>query len=303
YWELDYRGEVVNSKKHVYAQAFAIYALCAYHRLTGSEDALFKALALYERIEVSALDSENGGYHEAFSRSWSEVRDVALSAGEPNYPKTMNTHLHLFEAYTALYAVHPRENIRFSLKGLLECFVGNIINSETHHLRIYFDDAWRDRSTVYSYGHDIECSWLLWESAQAIGDEQLLSSLTPVILDMVNACLDCRGENGEIPDGYNLKEHKRIEARPWWAQAEALVGFLNAYTMTGDMRYFQAFESVWVFIKKYQRDWERGEWFWYSLLDGKKSPYKMGFWKAPYHNGRAMLEVCRRLRQVKCRAN
>lgn len=302
YWELDCRGKVVDSKKHVYTQAFAIYALCAYHRLTGSDDALVKALTLFEQIEVSAYDSENGGYHEAFSRSWGEVREVALSAEEPNYPKTMNTHLHLFEAYSALHAVHPRENIRYSLKRLLECFVGNFIDPKTYHLRIYFDDAWRDMSSSHSYGHDIECSWLIWESVQAIGDERLSASLAPVVLGMAQACLDCLGQNGEILDGYDLKELKRIEARTWWAQAEALVGFLNAYSMTGDTRYFQAFENIWGFIKKYQRDEERGEWLWYSLLDSRKSPYKIGFWKAPYHNGRAMLEVCRRLRQIKGRS-
>lgn len=299
YWEVDCHGKVVNSKKHVYAQSFAIYALCAYHRLTGSNKALAKALNLYKQIEASAYDSENGGYREAFSRDWEELSEYALNESEPNFPKTMNTHLHLFEAVTSLYTICPNGDIRFSLKRLLDCFTKNFINPENFHLRIYFDNSWRDRSTSYSYGHDIECSWLLWETAGALDDDKLLSSLISLVVNMANACLkDGVGENGEVLDGYDLNEKQPFEARTWWTQAEGLVGFLNAFSMTGDVRYFQAFENVWAFINKYQKDKEIGEWQWFSLLDREESPYKIGFWKAPYHNGRAMLEVCKRLRQL-----
>lgn len=299
YWEVDYRGKVVDSKKHVYAQSFAIYALSAYRRLTGSVDALDKALALYRRIENSACDSASGGYREAFNRAWEETGDYALSAGEPNFSKTMNTHLHLFEAFTALYGVSRHEDIGASLRRLLDCFIDYFVNAENFHLRMYLDDAWRDCSTSRSYGHDIECSWLLWESAEVIGDGPLTASLAPVVVGMANACLkESLGGNGEILDGYDLKEMKQVESRPWWAQAEALVGFLNAYSMTNDARYFHAFENVWSFVNKYQKDKVLGEWHWFSSLDEEKSPYKAGFWKAPYHNGRAMLEVCRRLRRM-----
>lgn len=299
YWEVDFRGNAVDSKKHVYAQAFAIYALSAYHRLTGNDDALDKALALYRRIENSAYDSVNGGYREAFNRTWEETGDYALSAGEPNFPKTMNTHLHLFEAFTALYMVSRRNDVGASLRRLLDCFVEYFVNTENFHLRIYFDDAWRDCSTGFSYGHDIECSWLLRESAEVIGDEQLTDSLAPIVVGIANACWEeGRGGNGGIIDGYDLKEMKQVESRPWWVQAEAMVGFLNAYSMTNDVRYFQAFESVWAFVNKYQKDKTLGEWHWSSLMDEEKGPYKAGFWKAPYHNGRAVLEACRRLRQM-----
>lgn len=303
YWEIDYRGNVVNPKKHVYAQSFAIYALCAYHRLTRNGGALDRAVKLYERIESVAYDSTNGGYREAFNRAWEEISDYALSDGEPNFPKTMNTHLHLFEALTALYTVSAREDVGFSLRRLLDCFIRYFISTENFHLRIYFDNAWHDRSTSHSFGHDIECSWLLWESAEAIGDDKLSAVLAPTVISIADACLKgSLGKNGEILDGYDLEEMRLIGGRPWWTQAEALVGFLNAYSMTGEARYFHAFESVWAFVNKYQKDKEKGEWHWFSSLDREESPCKMGFWKAPYHNGRAMLEVCRRLRRIEALA-
>lgn len=299
YWEVDYLGNVVDPKKHVYAQSFAIYAFSAYHRLTGSGEALDRALAVYRRIEDSIYDSINGGYREAFNRAWGEIGDYALSVGEPNFPKTMNTHLHLFEAFTALYTVLRREDVGISLRRLLDCFIEYFVNTENFHLRIYFDEAWQDRSTGHSYGHDIECSWLLWESAEAIGDERLSASLARVVVALADTCLkEGPGDHGGILDGYDLKEMKQVESRPWWVQAEALVGFLNAYSMTNDVRYFRAFENVWAFVNKYQKDKTLGEWRWFSSLDEEKGPYKTGFWKAPYHNGRAMIEVCRRLRRM-----
>lgn len=302
YWEIDCHGSVVDSKKHVYAQSFAIYAFCAYRRLTGSDDALAKAVELYRQIETSAYDPDSSGYREAFNRTWEEISNSALSDAEPDFPRTMNTHLHLFEAITALYTVFPDKGVQFSLRRLLGCFTGYFVSPGNFHLRMYFDNAWQDQSTSYSYGHDIECSWLLWESAEAIGDNRLSSALAPVVINMVNACLNnSLGEHGEILDGYDLKERKPIASRPWWIQAEALVGFLNAYSMTGEVQYFRAFQNIWLFINEYLIDGKEGEWHWYSILDREKSPYKTGFWKAPYHNGRAMLEVCKRLRQIEAR--
>jgi cellobiose epimerase len=301
YWEVDYQGRPVSDRKHVYAQAFAIYGLCAYYRLSGDAGALSKAVRLYEILESVAHDPLAQGYTEAFNRDWTVADDFRLSPDEPNAPRSMNAHLHILEAYTALYITAPDEGRRHSLRRIVGYFMEHFINRENFHLRIFLDERWNDLSTKYSYGHEMEFSWLLWEAAAALAEPALSSELEPVVLGMADNCLrEGRGGNGELLDGYDLKAGKPAGLSPWWVQAEALVGFLNAYAMTGRAEYFNAFEKVWAFIKQYQMDQEKGEWHWLSTLDqdGDYAFYKAGFWKCPYHNGRSMMEVCRRLRET-----
>lgn len=301
YWEIDYRGRAVSDRKHVYAQAFAIYGLCAYYRLTGDAAALSKAIRLYEILESVAHDTDNQGYIEAFNRDWTVAEDFRLSPDEPNVPRSMNAHLHILEAYTALYMTAPCEDRRFSLRRIVGYFMEHFVNRENFHLRIFLDERWHDLSTKYSYGHEMEFSWLLWEAVEALAEPALVSELRPVALNMVDNCLrEGLGGHGELLDGYDLEAGKPAVLSPWWVQAEALVGFLNAYGMTGRAEYFNAFERVWTFIKQYQMDKKNGEWHWLSTLDqdGDYAFYKAGFWKCPYHNGRSMMEVCRRLRRT-----
>jgi mannobiose 2-epimerase len=302
YWEIDYQGRPVSDRKHVYAQAFAIYGLCAYYQLTGDAAALSKALKLYEILESVAHDPDNEGYVEAFSRVWTKADDFRLSPDEPNSPRSMNPHLHILEAYTALYRAAPGKDIEFSLRRIVNYFMKYFVNTDNFHLRIFFDRGWRDVSTKYSYGHDIEFSWLLREAVETLGDTALASALQPVVIGMADNCLSKGvGKHGELLDGFDIKAGKPLESGSWWVQAEALVGFLNAYSMTERAEYFTAFERVWAFIKNYQLDKKKGEWHWQSTLDQNAdySAYKAGFWKCPYHNGRSMMEVCRRLRDIK----
>src|SRR5688572_20235248 len=167
----------------------------------------------------------------------------------------MNAHLHILEAYTALYRVAPDAGKKSSLRRLVDCFIKYFVNPENFHLRIFLDEGWRDVSTKYSYGHEMEFSWLLWEAAEALDDKGLLSALKPAVLHIMDNCLnEGMGKHGELLDGYDLKAGRPLDFSPWWVQAEALVGFLNAYSMTGRAEYFDAFERVWAFIKDYQLD-------------------------------------------------
>ncbi|MBN1378265.1 MAG: AGE family epimerase/isomerase, partial [Gammaproteobacteria bacterium] len=170
YWEVNSEGVIVNPRKQVYAQAFYIYALCAYYRLTGKEESLQRAGQLHELLETFAHDDNKKGYIEALSCDWGLQDDLRLSEKEPNLPKTMNTHLHVLEAYTSLHAIKKNDKTRKSLRRILDYFLAYFINYDAGHLNLFFDADWNNQSPGYSYGHDIEASWLLWEAAEILGD-------------------------------------------------------------------------------------------------------------------------------------
>ncbi|MDQ2076051.1 AGE family epimerase/isomerase [Marinimicrobium sp. ABcell2] len=298
YWAVNCAGEVIDGKKQVYAQAFAIYALVAYYQLTNDAEALEEALRCFELLEQHARDRSKGGYLEAFARDWSPLEDVRLSDKDLNYPKTMNTHLHVVEAYTTLHKAAPKAEVKEALHYGIECFERYLINKENFHLRMFLDENWQDYSPGYTYGHDIECSWLLAKAADSLGDEKVTERLQDSILGLANACVnEAMGDHGELVDAYDFSSQSCHVERIWWVQAEALVGFLKAYSLSGEGRYLTAAEDVWSFIKAYQIDTEGGEWFWLSTLDAQPEivPYKLGFWKGPYHNGRAMIEAIKLL--------
>lgn len=293
YWELNAQAELVNDRKQIYAQAFAIYALSSYYKLCGDETALNLAYKIFELIEVHALDKTHGGYIEAFDGSWNTLKDFRLSSKDLNAPKTMNTHLHVLEAYTNLYAVDKHAQVASAIRRCLHTFDKHIINHETAHLRMFQSLTWQDMSTSVSYGHDVECSWLMWEALKVLGDDAETSKYKPTVIKLAEVCLlQARGSYNEVFDAYNFVNNTTIVERVWWVQAEALVGFLNAYQISAEDKFYEAAAGVWSFIKQYQRDTDGGEWHWLSSLDAPhKGDCKMGFWKAPYHNGRAMMEA------------
>lgn len=294
YWELDAQGQPVNTKKQTYAQAFAVYALCSYYKLTGDEQAMVHALDCFALLEEKTIDRVHGGYFEAFDRQWGKMDDVRLSDKDLNYPKSMNTHLHVLEAYTTLHKARPTEVIKQALRYNIDCFDKYLINRETGHLRMFLDETWQDFSPGFTYGHDIECSWLLSKALNSLNDPQVTDQITPSIIALADVTLqEAMGDHGEVMDAFDFASGKKLTERVWWVQAEALVGFLNVYTLTRDERYLVAAKNVWAFIKKYQRDTRHGEWLWLSTLDTDhhEEAYKVGFWKGPYHNGRAMLEA------------
>lgn len=293
YWEVDAQGKPLATKKQVYAQAFTIYALTAYYQLTKDEQALGYALDCFELLESKTIDRDREGYLEAFTRMWGEIDDVRLSEKDLNFPKSQNTHLHVLEAYTTLNKIHPSPKINAALRYNIELFDKYMIDKNTYHLRMFMDKDWTDHSPGFTYGHDVEASWLIAKALESLGDDDYTKRLMPTLVKVAEVTLnEGVGVHGQVIDAYDFATQTHLPDIVWWVQAEALVGFLFAYTETRDKKYLQAAENIWEFIKQYQIDKKNGEWLWLSSVNTPQATvyYKVGFWKCPYHNGRAMME-------------
>ncbi len=299
FWMLDYRGNPVQPKKQVYAQAFAIYALSEFYLLTRQQAALDKAQEIFWLIEQYSRDKTKGGYFEAFARDWSPLEDLRLSEKDANEAKTMNTHLHLLEAYTKLLRASPETEVCEALKSLIILFLEKFIDSKTAHLRPFFDENWVSKSDKISFGHDIETAWLLTDAAEVLGDESLMSKTRAAAVRIAGRTLSVGfdpADNGlwNEADSNGLTDRDK----EWWPQIEAVVGFLNAWQISGENRFAEAVFRSWHFIEKHLLDHEHGEWFWGLKSDGSpdRGREKAGPWKCPYHNGRGCLEVMRRVK-------
>ena len=298
-WELDHRGTVVNGRKQVYAHCFSIYGLVAYYRLTRDLQALALAQNYFALIETYARDDNYGGYIDALSRQWSSIDDFRLSDKEPNTSKTMNTHLHIIEAYTALMQVSPDKPIKSALSHVVEIFFEKIVDHNHYHVKLFFNDRWHSIDAPWSYGHDIEASWLLWESLQTLQNPALIKKYRPAVIKLAETCrLEALTDNGQVREGFDPVNAISLDDSVWWIQAEALAGFLNVYQLTGDKQYLDSCDAVWQHIRQHHLDTRAGEWHWLACNREQQSDnnYKLGFWKAPYHNGRAMMQVCQRLK-------
>ena len=325
YWSLDYKGQPLDTKKQFYAIGFAIYGLSEYARATGDREALDYALQLFDCIEEHAFDHEHNGYIEATTRDWQPIADMRLSDLDANYPKSQNTHLHIIEPYTNLYRCLkefqassscsyvpaigsilpidisvPQETIirvEAALRNLIDIFTDRILNPDTHHLDLFFNMDWtRGAGHLESYGHDIECSWLMHEAALVLGDEQVLAKVEPIVRMVAKA-----SEKGLRPDGSmiheaNLDTGHVDDDLHWWVQAENVVGWANLYQHFGDEDALQKALRGWDYIKRNLIDYEHGEWYWSRRPDGSLNldDDHAGFWKCPYHNSRMCLEIIER---------
>ncbi len=296
YWLLDYKGNPLETKKQIYAQGFAIYGLSEFYRATSDEESLVLAQKLFHDIEKHSFDSRENGYLEAFTRDWQLIEDMRLSEKDANEQKTMNTHLHILEPYTNLYRVWKNDFLKQQLKNLTEIFLNKIIDSQTNHLNLFFDNNWNNKSDIISYGHDIEASWLLHEAAVVLGDNDLLKTVEKAIPRIVRA-----SEDGLLPDGSmayekNIAFNRADTERHWWVQAETVIGFLNHYQHYNDEKSLQHALACWNYIKHNLTDRENGEWFWSVYPDGtvNRDDDKAGIWKCPYHNGRMCMEIIER---------
>ena len=325
YWSVDYKGQPLDTKKQFYAIGFAIYGLTEYARATGDREALEYALNLYDCIEEHAFDREYNGYIEACTREWGTIADMRLSELDANYPKSQNTHLHIIEPYTnllrclrelqakqscdyvpAIGAVLPvgisvpMETIvavEASLRNLIDIFTDKILNPETHHLDLFFEMDWtRGAGHLESYGHDIECSWLMHEAALVLGDQKVLEKIEAVVRQVAKA-----SEKGLRPDGSmiheaNLDTGHVDDDLHWWVQAENVVGWYNLWQHFGDEEALKKAARCWQYIKDNLVDNKNGEWFWSRHPDGTLNTVddKAGFWKCPYHNSRMCLEIMER---------
>ena len=297
YWSLNSDQSPQDTKKQIYAIAFAIYGLAELNRATGDGKALEYAIKLFNSIEEHSFDAVRGGYFEAFTREWAEIEDMRLSDKDANESKTMNTHLHVLEAYTCLYRVWKNPLLEERLRELISVFEQHIIGSDGH-LKLFFDNDWNCGYETVSYGHDIEASWLLHEAALVLGDDEVLERVEALVPRIAEAA----GEGFTHEGGMIYEKHgpdgPADGDRHWWVQAETVVGYFNLWDHFGSQEGLEKALTCWEFIKGNLVDKEKGEWFWSIREDGSVNieDDKAGFWKCPYHNGRMCMEIIERLR-------
>lgn len=303
YWSLNADGTPLDTKKQTYAIAFAIYGLAEYYRATQDPEALNAAIRLFEDLETHAYKCENAemgkcgnGYVEALTRDWQPIADMRLSEKDENGVFTMNTHLHVLEAYTNLYRVlknvqrddiqGTKERVAKQLCNLIDIFANRIFDPATGHLMLFFDEKWQPSNTHTSPGHDIEAAWLLHEALEVLGDEVLLNQTLPVIHSLAHAA-----------------EEGIMDEKEWWCFAEAVVGYLDQWKLYQREKPVESninlelAETAFLYIQNCLIDRENGEWFWSVLPDGTpdRTHDKAGFWKCPYHNSRMCIELIERL--------
>ena len=307
YWELDYKGNPLDTKKQFYAIGFAIYGLSEYTRATGDREALNLALSLFNVIEEHSLDQVYNGYIEACTREWGTIADMRLSELDANYPKSQNTHLHIIEPYTNLYqcmkelpeAPDEMRHVECALRNLIDIFCDHILNPQTSHLDLFFENDWtRGAGHLESYGHDIECSWLMHEAALVLADEEVLRKVEPIVRRVAKASEKGLNADGSMTHEANLDTGYVDADRHWWVQAEAVVGFYNIYQYFHDEDAMEKTLACWQYIKENLIDEELGEWFWSCDPEGNINRHDdhAGFWKCPYHNSRMCLELIERIK-------
>lgn len=297
FWSINVDKTPKDTKNQIYALAFAIYGLSEYYAISKDDKALALAINLYLKIQKHSYDPVNKGYLEAFTRDWQPIDDLRLSAKDANEKKTMNTHLHIIEAYANLFKVWKDKALHNDIIELLQTIEKHFINTETGHLHLFFDENWTEKPDVISYGHDIEAGWLLLQCAEISADETLIANYKKHAVQIAEATKEGLDADGGLWYEFNPEKNRLTTEKHWWVQAEALIGFYNAYQLTGDENYLDIVFKNWDFIKKHIIDSKNGEWFWgvygdYSLMEKDKA----GFWKCPYHNSRACLELIHRIK-------
>ncbi len=313
YMMLDSSNKVIDQVKHTYAQAFVLYSLSKYYESNPHKGLLKIIEDFFNFLDDKSKDPNNPGYLEAFTREWELYEENRMA--DNNEPKSMNTHLHILEAYAAVYKVLPLDIVEERLRHLIDLFLNNIIRADGH-LGIFFTEDFTETENskgICSFGHDIEASWLIWEALEILGDEVLKERAKPILVKMAKAVL----REGLDQDGGLFLESTRFGShvktnKHWWLQAEVMVGEMNAFQLSGDSKYWEDLKLSWNFVNKYVIDHEGGEWFTKINRLGKPyllepeddpSPYyrndwKVDPWKCPYHNGRTMMELMRRIGEL-----
>lgn len=300
YWSLNADGSVCDSKKQFYAIAFIVYGMSELYRASGDQQALDCAIELYKSIEEHSRDLQKAGYIEACTRDWQPIEDMRLSEKDRNDAKTMNTHLHILEGYTSLYRVWKDEGLGKALEDLIVVFLERI-DQPDGHLGLFFDEDWNLTSKMFSYGHDIEASWLLCEAAEVLGNEQLLQRVKAESTKMANAAADGFTDLGGMIYEYDPESGHADNDRHWWVQAESVVGFYNQFQLSGEEMWRERSILSWAFIHKYIVA-PNGEWYWSAVPVGTNdfrsntTDDRAGFWKCPYHNGRMCMEIIERVK-------
>jgi len=297
FWSINADKTPKDTKNQIYALAFAIYGLSEYYVISKDEKALAIAINLYLKIQKHSYDPVNKGYLEAFTRDWQPIEDLRLSEKDANEKKTMNTHLHIVEAYANLFKVWKDKALQKDIIELLQTIEKHFINTKTGHLRLFFDENWIEKPDVISFGHDIEAAWLLLQCAEISEDENLVESYKKHAVQMAQVTIEGLDSDGGLWYEFDSEKNELVAEKHWWVQAEALIGFYSAYEITQNEEYLNIVFKNWNFIKKHILDQQNGEWFWginrnYSLIEKDKA----GFWKCPYHNSRACSELIHRIK-------
>ena len=295
FWSMKYDGTPEDTTKHTYNQAFSIYALSSYYEATHDEEALAMAKELFHIIETKCTDEI--GYKEAFDKEFHEVENDKLSENGVIAEKTMNTLLHVFEAYTELCRVAKLPEVKERLEWIMDTFADKVYNPKLHRQEVFFDRNMNTILDLHSYGHDIETAWLMDRGVEVLGEKKYEEKMTPITKDLTaeiyKVAFDGHSLANECEKGV-VNVH-----RIWWVQAETVIGFLNGWQKDPSRtEYLEAAKSEWQFIKDHVMDKRQGsEWFWEVDPSGK--PYEgrpiVEPWKCPYHNGRMCFEVIRRL--------
>lgn len=293
YWSMRYDGQPLDTTKHTYNQGFAIYALSAYYRLTGNDEALRQALCLFECIENRCTDAE--GYLEAFTVDWRLASNEKLSENGVMAAKTMNTLLHVFEGYAGLYAVSGNPAVAAALRRILDIYANRIYCAERHCQQVFFDEHYNSIIDLCSYGHDIESSWLIDWGCGLLKDRKLYARIGDINSDLAAAVYQSayRGHSVINECECGVDDLTRV----WWVQAEAILGFVNEFEKSGNRKYAEAAADIWQYISAHFVDKRPGgEWFWCLDDNAEPKPPKpiVEPWKCPYHNGRLCLELMRR---------
>ena len=307
FWTITADGRPLDAHKQIYGQVFGIYSLSEYYRATGEQAALDQAVAIYQLIEQHARDAKNGGYFDALNRKWQpEKGPKGNLLGEA--PKSQNSHIHILEGFTNLLRVWPDEGLRRRQRELIELTMARIIDPRTHHLVLFMQDDWTPIGDEISYGHDIELSWLLVEAAEVLGDPVLLARTKQTALAIAQVT-EAEGidQDGGVYNEGNPHGPTNTD-KEWWEQAEAAVGFLNAYQISGEPRHFARSLRSWNFIQDKLVDRQNGDWhntlrrdgtpiLTVTTPNGRTFPSaKLSIWKCPYHNSRACFELIERVR-------
>lgn len=295
YWSLNYDGTPLDTTKHTYNQAFCIYALSSYYEASGDEEALALARELFRLIEEKCTDGI--GYLEAFTREFAPESNEKLSENGVLADKTMNTLLHVFEAYTELYRVAGDKEVGERLRWIMDVFADKVYNPAKRRQEVFFDAEYNTILDLHSYGHDIETAWLMDRGVEVLADSEYEEKMSPITQALTSHIYETAFDGNSLA---NECDRGVVNAhRVWWVQAETVVGFLNGYGKTpGHDEYLKAALAQWAFIKAYVVDARSGsEWFWEVNEDGSPIADRpiVEPWKCPYHNGRMCIEVMRRI--------
>lgn len=302
FWSVNYLGEPSELSKQSYGIAFALYALVAYYKLRKSSNIKLRAIEYFNLIEYFYKCPSNKGYSEFFSREWNEIDEHYLYVyRELDKNKSLNNHIHIMEAYTSLYSIYRSKKVHDALENLILYILENFIDKNSLHLRMFIDDQGNDQSNFLSFGHEIEFSWLVTQSIDALQNNHLQSYALPIVKKIIsNSQALALGTEGQLLESFSIKNKSFVQHTEWWAQAEAMIGYINAFEITENVDFLVLADDIWCYIKNYHIDYIFGEWnqFPQQIHKNNKKGLKISEWKGPYHNGRCMLEVISRAKRI-----